>query len=309
MHIEQELANIHVEGETLLTVGVFDGIHLGHQYLLRTLIQQAEQKSLTSGVVTFNPHPQSILHPQEQAPWIITMEDRIKLLQQMNVKIIAVLSFTHKLAELSAKEFVHILQQHLKMRGLIVGPNSSLGRKREGNAELLHSLGDQMGFTVDIVPPFTIDGKTVSSTAIRQSLSQGDVATVKKLMGHAFTVNGKVVSANKRGYKLGFPTANLDVAPNRALPCNGVYATISHVDGKQFASATNIGTQPTFGDGQIQMETHLVGYKGNLLGKSLEVTFVQRLRDEKQFASPQELQIQIMKDIEQVKIVERRKAQ
>ena len=174
---------------------------------------------------------------------------------------------------------------------------------------IYRDFADIEQFTCDGFKTFTIDGKTVSSTAIRQSLSQGDVATVKRLMGHAFTVNGKVVSAKKRGYKLGFPTANLEVVPNQALPCNGVYATISHVDGKQFASATNIGTQPTFGDGQIQMETHLVGYKGNLLGKSLEVTFVQRLRDEKQFASPQELQIQIMKDIEQVKIVERRKTQ
>jgi riboflavin kinase/FMN adenylyltransferase len=185
------------------------------------------------------------------------------------------------------------------MRGLMVGPDFALGRGREGDANLLRSLGQEMKFSVETVSPLTIDGEIVSSTLIRQALAQGNMAKVKKLMGHYFYLIGKVTSADKRGRTLGFPTANLDIKPQQALPGNGVYASIAQVDGKQFASATNIGTRPTFGKSKNWVETHLLNYEGDLYGKEIRVEFVQKLRDERSFASSEKLASQIGKDVQE----------
>jgi riboflavin kinase/FMN adenylyltransferase len=280
---------------------MFDGVHAGHRYLLKQLQQQATERNLLSAVVTFNPHPQSVLHPGDQLPWLSNLEDRVTTFQQLGVDIVAVLTFTPDLAQLSARDFMSLLKKYLKMRGIIVGPDFALGRGREGNISSLRTLGDEMEFTVQVIPPYTINGEVVSSTLIRQALVQGKMKRVEKLMGHHFYLKGKVITSDKRGRVLGFPTANLDVKPQQALPNNGTYVTITQVDGKQFPSATNIGTRPTFGDGQKTVETHLLNYKGNLYGKEIRVAFVQRLRDEKRFASSEELKTQIEEDVRRVK--------
>jgi len=303
MGIEQELANIVPERETLLTVGVFDGIHAGHRYLIKRLNQRAQEKGLLSGVVTFNPHPQSVLHLHIPLPWLSSLEDRIKSLRELGVGLVVVLSFTPEVAQLSAREFVALLKKYLKMNGLIIGPDFALGRKREGDANLLGSLGQEMGFNVEVMCPFTVNGEIVSSSLIRQALAQGDMMKVERLMGRYFTLSAKVISTDKRGRVLGFPTANLDIKPGQALPNNGVYGTITGVDGKQFASATNIGTRPTFGDSEKTVETHLLAYEGDLYGKELEVKFICKLRDEKRFASPEELKTQIKEDVEKVRTI------
>jgi len=300
MEIRQDLAGITPEKETLLTIGVFDGVHAGHRYLIKELNQQAQKKNLLSGVLTFSPHPQSVLQPHNEPTWLSSLEDRIKSLQELGVALVTVLSFTPELSQLSAQEFVALLKKHLKMRGLLIGPDFALGKGREGNANLLRSLGHKMEFSVIIASPFTVDDQIVSSTLIRQTLVQGDMVQVKKLMGRYFTISAKVIPADKRGRRLGFPTANLDVQPGQALPGNGVYATITHVDNKQFISATNIGTRPTFGNGRKTVETHLHNYEGNLYGKELEVEFIDRLRDEKHFDSLPDLKTQIKKDIERI---------
>jgi riboflavin kinase/FMN adenylyltransferase len=303
MRIEQELISIVPEKETILTIGVFDGVHAGHRYLIKRLNQRAREEDLLSGVVTFNPHPQSILHPRNQLLWLSSLEDRSKKLQELGVALIAVLSFTLELAQLSAREFVALLKKYLKMRGLIIGPDFALGRGREGDANLLRILGQELRFSVEIIPPFTINGEIVRSTLIRRALAQGDMMKVEKLMGRYFELSAKVISADKRGQRLGFPTANLDIRPGQALPGNGVYATITQVEGKQFASATNIGLRPTFASGKKTVETHLLDYEGNLYGKELQVKFIHKLRDEQHFASSKELKVQIKKDVEKVKII------
>jgi riboflavin kinase/FMN adenylyltransferase len=300
MEIEQELASVTPQGETLLAIGVFDGVHAGHRYLLKQLQKRAAEKHLLSGVLTFNPHPQSVLHPDDQLPWLSNLEDRVTTLQQLGVNIVAVLTFTPELAQLTAQDFMSLLKKYLKMRGIMVGPDFALGRGGEGNISLLRTLGNQMEFSVEVIPPYTINGELVSSTLIRQALIQGDMKRVEKLMGHHFYLRGKVITSDKRGRALGFPTANLESKPQQALPNNGIYATITHVDGKQFPSATNIGTRPTFGEGQRMVETHLLNYKGNLYSKEIRVEFVQKLRDEKRFASSEELKTQIEKDVRKV---------
>ena len=303
MKIEQELAGITPQGETLLTIGVFDGVHAGHRYLLEKLQRRAAEKNLLSGVVTFNPHPQSVLHPHSQLLWLSNLEDRVRAFQELGVKIVAVLTFTPKVAQLSAQDFMSLLKKHLKMQGIVVGPDFALGRSQEGNINLLRTLGHEMNFSVEVIPPFTIDGEVVSSTLIRQALIQGDMRRVERLMGRYFYLRGKVITSDKRGRVLGFPTANLDIRPQQALPGNGIYATITQVNGKRFPSATNIGIRPTFGKGEKTVETHLLNYKGDLYDKDMKVEFVQKLRDEQHFPSPEELKIQIGKDVREVEAI------
>jgi riboflavin kinase/FMN adenylyltransferase len=303
MKIEQELAGITPQGKTLLTIGVFDGVHAGHRYLLEKLQQRAVEKNLLSGVVTFNPHPQSVLHPHSQLLWLSNLEDRVRAFQELGVKIVAVLTFTPKVAQLSAQDFMSLLKKHLKMQGIMVGPDFALGRSQEGNINLLHTLGHEMNFSVEVIPPFTIDGEVVSSTLIRQALIQGDMRRVERLMGRYFYLRGKVITSDKRGRVLGFPTANLDIKPQQALPGNGIYATITQVNEKRFPSATNIGIRPTFGKGEKTVETHLLNYKGDLYGKDMRLEFVQKLRDEQRFSSPEELKIQIEKDVQEVEAI------
>lgn len=303
MEIEQELAEIAPQGETFLAIGVFDGVHAGHRYLLGKLKQRAIEENLLSVVVTFNPHPQSVLRPQNHVLWLSDVKDRVKSIKELGIDIVVVLSFTPEVSRLSAREFISILKKHLRMRGMIVGPDFVLGQGREGNIDLIRSLGQEMEFTVEILSPFIIDGEAVSSTLIRQALAQGDMRKAEKLMGHHFHLKDKVTTSDKRGQGIGFPTANLDVKPQQAIPGNGVYATITYVNGKQFPSATNIGTRPTFGNGRNIVETHLIGYKDDLYDKEIKVEFVQKLRDEQHFTSSQELTAQIRKDIQEVKTI------
>ena len=300
MEIEQELANLAPQKETILTIGVFDGLHAGHRHLLEKLKQRAAEKNLLSAVVTFNPHPQSVLHPQNELAWLSAVENRIKSLKELGINMVAVLSFTPKVAQLSAQEFIFLLKKQLRMQAIMVGPDFALGRGREGNIDLLRSLGREMKFSVEVIPPFTINGEVVSSTLIRQALAQGDMRKVERLMGHYFQLGGKVITSDKRGRVLGFPTANFDIKPQQALPGNGIYATIAQVDGKQFPSATNVGIRPTFGEGEKMVETHLINYEGDLYGKEISVGFVQKLRDEQRFPSSEELKAQMGKDILEV---------
>jgi riboflavin kinase/FMN adenylyltransferase len=303
MEIEQQLTKVAPPRETLLTIGVFDGVHSGHRHLLRRLRERAGEENLLSAVVTFTPHPQSVLYPHEQLPWLSGLDDRVKAIQELGIDIVSVVTFTPELARLSAKEFISLVKKQLRMRGIMVGPDFALGRGREGSVELLRLLGREMGFSVEVVPAYRINGEVVSSTLIRRALAEGDMGKVKRLMGRYFCLGGKVVTSDKRGRLLGFPTANLDINPQQALPGNGVYGTITQVDGRQFSSATNIGVRPTFGGTRKTVETHLLNYGGDLYDKEIMVEFVQKLRDERHFSSPEELQAQIKRDIQQAKVI------
>ncbi|UCC90580.1 MAG: bifunctional riboflavin kinase/FAD synthetase [Dehalococcoidia bacterium] len=297
MQVEKELAKLKPEKDTLLTIGVFDGVHLGHKYLLSQLTKQAKEQDLLSGVVTFNRHPHEVLAPQTKLPFLTDLTQRINLLKNEGVEAIFALSFTSELAQLSARQFVSLLKKYLRMHGVVIGPDFALGQNREGNADILRTLGQDMGFSVTVIPPIMIDGEVASSTAIRNALADGDMKRVLNLVGRPFSLNGRVTSGAGRGVELGFPTANLDIDPGQALPAEGVYATWTYIDGQAYQSMTNIGKQPTFGGSQRVVEVYILDYHSNLYGRELRIDIMERLRGEKQFDTPEELKKQITEDV------------
>jgi riboflavin kinase/FMN adenylyltransferase len=303
VQVEKELAGVKPQQDTLLSVGVFDGVHLGHQRLLTHLRDEAKSKSWLSGVVTFKSHPEVVLTGENKLLWLNDLETRVTLLRSLGIDIVVALPFSSELARLTARRFVQLLQQHLKMRGLIIGPDFALGRNREGDAEKLRILGQEMGFSVEVIPEVVIDGYVVSSSTIRQALAEGDMKKVEKLIGRLFSLSGQVVSGDKRGRALGFPTANLDIKPGQALPGDGVYATISHTDDDFLPSVTNIGVRPTFGGSKRLVETYILDFEGNLLGKRLTIDLVDKLRDEERFDTVEKLKAQMRKDVKQARQV------
>ena len=303
MRIEEELAKVKPQKETLLTVGVFDGVHLGHQRLLTHLRNEAQQRDLLTGVVTFKSHPQKVLSRGSKLLWLSNLETRTNLLRSFGIDVIVTLPFTPQLAELTAREFVQLLKDYLKMRGLVVGPDFALGKNREGSADQLRLLGQEMGFIVEVVPPVVVDGQVISSSAVRLALAQGDMETVEKLFGRPFSLTGQVVTGDRRGRILGFPTANLDVEPEQALPSDGVYVTVAHIDHESLPSVTNIGVRPTFGGGKRLVEAYLLDYEGELREQKLRIDLLDKLRDEKHFDTAEELKAQIRKDVEQARAI------
>ncbi len=299
MQVEKELAELSPEKDMLLTIGVFDGVHLGHKYLISQLKEHAKHQDLLGGVVTFRQHPPEVLLPQTGLPYLTSPAEKVSLLKNEGVDAVIILSFTRELARLSAKQFLVLLKKYLRMRGLVIGPDFVLGRNREGDADTLRTLGQNMGFSVTVIPPAKVDGEVVSSTAIRDALALGDIKKVIRLTGRPLSLQGHTTTGAGRGSEMGFPTTNMGFDPKKALPANGVYATWAYVDGKVYQSVTNIGTRPTFGNNERTVETHILNYQGNLYGRELKIDVVERLRDEKLFDTVEELKKQIAEDVKQ----------
>ena len=299
MSLEEELSGLSPDRDMVLAVGVFDGVHLGHKSLLSRLLERARERDLLSGVVTFDPHPLKVLSPKTRLPFLADLEQRKALLKDEGVSVVIVLPFTRELARLSAAQFMGLLRNYLRLRELVIGPDFTLGRDREGNASTLRTLGEDMGFAVTVVPPVKVNGDVVSSTAIREALAGGDLKRVRSLVGRPFSLRGRVVRGASRGAKLDFPTANLEVDPGQALPAEGVYATWVYVAGRAYESMTNIGRRPTFGGRRSGVEVYILGYQGNLYGQELKIDIMERLRGERQFDTVEALKSQIVEDIEQ----------
>ncbi len=302
MSVEEELAQFSPDKDTLLTVGVFDGVHLGHKYLISRLVEQARQRNLLPGVVTFRQHPQEVLY-HTKLPFLTDLEERIRLLKEAGVELIILLSFTPELSRLTPRQFVRLLKEYLRMRGLVIGPDFALGRNREGTAETLQALGKEMGFTLVIVPPMVINGDAVSSTIIREALVKGDMKKVAKMVGRPFSLQGSVVTGAGRGVKLGFPTANLRISPEQAIPADGVYASLAYINGRAYPSMTYIGKSPTFGGKERGIEVYVLDYKSILYGRELKIDIIERLRGDIKFKSAEELKQQIASDVERGKAI------
>ena len=301
MSIKRELAEYSTQKETLITIGVFDGVHLGHQHLLNYLVQEANRRSCLSGVITFKSHPRWVLDGNIQIAWLNDLDMRINLLRSLGVDIVVPLEFTCEISQFTAHQFIEYLKEYLKLSGLVVGPDFALGKGREGTIEKLRLLGQEMDFSVDVVPPMILDGEVVSSSLIRQTLAQGDMKKVMKLLGRPYSYRSQVVPGDRRGQSLGFPTANFTIKPEQAVPPNGVYATVAYIGGRSLPAVTNIGTAPTFNGGKHLMETYIIGFTGELRGYDLRVEFIKFIRDEKRFKNIEALKTQITNDIEKAK--------
>ena len=306
MQIVSELSSIKPKRDTLLAVGVFDGVHLGHKHLLGKLTQQAARDGLLSGVVTFSSNPKAVLSHRAKLARLTTVEERVSLLKSLGVDLVVPITFTTEVAAISARDFVTYLKQYLRMKGLVIGPNFALGHGREGNAEVLKLLGEELDFTVDVVKPLMIESSLVSSTVVRQALSHGDMKLANKLLGRYFKLSGAVVDGVERGRVLGFPTANINVDSEQALPHDGVYATLAYIGDEVYQSVTNIGKRPTFGGGERSVEVYLLDFDRDIYGENLTIELVEHLRPEMKFASPEELAEQIGKDVEHARALLKR---
>jgi riboflavin kinase/FMN adenylyltransferase len=301
VQLEKELAGFHEDRDSLITIGVFDGVHLGHKYLISQVIELARQQGLRSVVITFNKHPQEILAPESHPPFLTDSREKANLLKKEGVDSVIILSFTKKLAQMSAPEFLNILKTKLSMRGLVIGPDFALGRNNEGNISILCKLSKEMGFSLKVIPPAVKNGEVVSSTGIRKALAEGNMEKVQVLLGRHFSLHGKVIHGKGRGVGLGFPTANLDILPCQAVPSDGVYATLAHIGSRIYNSVTNVGMNPTFANTIRTIESFLFGLDGDLYGHEVRIEFVHKLRGEIKFKNTADLTAQVSKDIQQAK--------
>ncbi|MFA5375401.1 MAG: bifunctional riboflavin kinase/FAD synthetase [Dehalococcoidia bacterium] len=303
MLVEEELALVSPKRSTALTIGVFDGVHLGHQLLINKVKEKADANNLESVVVTFLHHPRLILGHQSQITFITSIEERVQLLKNLGVSHVVTLSFTHELARLNATEYIKLMMQYLKMRELVIGPDFALGRGREGNIHSLRSLGEELGFGIEVVPPLLSQGEVVSSTAIRGALSRGEITKITKFLGRRFTLNGQVEHGDARGKTLGYPTANLIPEEEQALPADGVYVAYAIIDSHRYKAVLNIGVRPTFRGEHRIIEVHIIDFSSNIYGQDLTIELVDRLRDEMKFPGPEELKAQLSKDVELAKVL------
>jgi riboflavin kinase / FMN adenylyltransferase len=291
----------------VVTIGNYDGLHLGHQAIIKRVIELARKGKGEAVVLTFEPHPVKFLHPELQIPLITPSRKKMLLLAQFGVDITIDLPFTEDIARMSAKEFIQeIVQRRIAPRQVVVGFNFTFGKGRTGTSGELKKIGESLGFKVEIIPPFYVDGEVVSSTRIRELITRGDIREANRMLGSTFFMLGKVIHGHARGKGLGFPTANLEITQD-LYPNEGVYAATVMVDERRYDGVVNIGTNPTFGDEQLAVEVFLFDYQGDLYGKELQVALVDKLRNEQTFSSPELLVRQIEKDIQRAKEILREK--
>jgi len=284
---------------SVLAIGNFDGIHLGHQAILRTTVERARALNAVSTALTFDPSPRKVLRPETAPPRLSTNAQRMEWFNALGLEAVVVLPFTLDLARLSPEEFVdQILLRDLHVKAVLVGENFRFGHRQAGDVKLLSELGAIHGFDVVIVPPVVYRGEVVSSTIIRREVAEGDVSHAARLLGRPFALTGEVVSGTGTGRRFTFPTLNL-AAEQELLPARGVYITRSCLEGetRSHRSVTNIGMRPTFNGSSLSVETHLLDTELATAPKRIEVRFCNRLREEKKFSGPEELRAQIARDI------------
>ena len=294
--------NAAIARPTVLTLGVFDGLHLGHQLVMKTVVDRARAVGGVPTVITFEPHPRAVLHPQSAPPLLQTFDQKIEALSVLGIEQTIVIHFDNAFAQIRAEDFLRdVVVDRLHAREVYLGRGFFFGHDREGNIDLLRRVSERLGFVADEVPEVRLRGKRIGSTVIRQLLLDGRVNLARRMLGRPYGVEGPVARGDARGVGLGFPTANVQ-PHNRVIPRRGVYVTSTLIEGKWRRSVTNIGVRPTFGEAlEPSVETHVIDWAGDLYGDVLRVRFLHRLRDEKKFGSVDELKTQIERDVERAR--------
>lgn len=298
MKIVDNLAKVNLQQETILTIGAFDGVHRGHQALINTIVKRARATGRLAALITFHPHPVVVLAPDRAPPYLTTPGEKAALLERLGVDLVVLLPFDRRLAATTARDFMEMVSRHLRVRELWVGSDFALGRNREGTVPRLRELGQELGYEVHVIEPVLGSGEVISSSRIRALLREGFIEDATRLLGRYPSLSGEVVTGAHRGHKLGFPTANLEVRPERAIPADGVYAVFAVLGPERYPGVANVGVRPSFDNGQRLVETHIFDFDQDIYGCDLVVEFVARLREERRFADIQELIAQMKRDTE-----------
>jgi riboflavin kinase / FMN adenylyltransferase len=287
----------------VLSIGAFDGVHIAHRALISGAVMAARQAGLLSAVLSFDPHPDTVVRPDRPMIYLTDLDDKATFIAEIGVDRLVIQPFTPEYSHVPAETFIDSLLAVADLREIHIGEDFRFGHKAQGNIVRLREWGHQKGFVVKSLAPLEIGELTVSSTRIREKLLEGDVAEAGRLLGRAHSLKGLVIQGNQRGRLLGFPTANLAVPAHFAVPGNGVYATMTTLlDGepteKPRPSVTNIGTRPTFDNGERSVETFILDWAGDLYGKRIRVEFIQKLRDERKFNGIDEIKAQLAVDVQ-----------
>ncbi|CAN5464962.1 bifunctional riboflavin kinase/FAD synthetase [soil metagenome] len=302
MKIFHGTENANIMRPTVLTLGVFDGLHLGHQQIMRTVVERANAVGAVPTAITFDPHPRAVLYPESAPPMLQTLDQRLANFEVLGIKQAIVIPFTLEFAGQPADDFLEdIIHERLQAKEVYLGKGFAFGKGRGGNIDLLRAMSEKLGFIADEVDEVQLRGKRISSSAIRHLLAEGRVNLARRMLGRPYGVEGVIIRGNRRGHTIGFPTANLK-PHNRVIPKYGVYATATLIDGVWRRSITNIGVRPTFeSDADPSIESYIFDFDGDLYGAVLRVRFLYRIRDERKFNGIDELTAQIEADSRQAR--------
>ncbi len=289
--------NAEIQRPTVVTLGVFDGLHLGHQQIMKTVVERANTLNAVPTVITFDPHPRAVLHPENSPPMLQTLDQRLGSFEVLGIGQAIVIRFNRDFAATDADQFLReVIFQRLKAQEVYLGKGFAFGKNRAGNIDLLKKISVELGFVAEEVPEIQLRGHRISSSQIRKLLAEGKVNLARRMLGRPYGVEGLVIHGDKRGRTIGFPTANLK-PKNRVIPKNGVYVTSTLIEGEWRRSITNIGIRPTFENGlEPSVETFILDWDGDLYDDVIRVRFLHRVRDEKKFSGIDELKAQIKKD-------------
>jgi riboflavin kinase/FMN adenylyltransferase len=296
MRVIDDLTQASLRQETILTIGAFDGVHRGHQALIGHVVEQAHATDRLAALITFHPHPAVVLAPDRAPRYLTTPGEKVALLERLGVDLVVLLPFDEKVAATPAREFMALVSRHLRLCELWIGADFALGRNREGDVPRLRELGLELGYQVNVIEMELGTAGQISSSQIRQLLRQGLVQEAADLLGRYPSLSGEVVVGVRRGHTLGFPTANLEVRPERAVPADGVYAVFTLLGSERYPAVANVGIRPSFDNGQRTVEIHLFDFDQDLYGCDLVVEFVVQLRDERRFDDIDDLIEQIGRD-------------
>lgn len=292
MNIFRNIDEINFDKQTVLTLGTFDGIHLGHQQIIKRVIECSEENKLRNLIITFHPHPRKVINPEMQLKLLTTNEEQINILEKLCVQNLLVINFTKEFSQLTPDEFVkYYLVDKIGLSRIVIGYDHHFGKGRGGDVEFLLAAGKKYDFEILQIQPFIIDGETVSSTKIRSALEVGDINKVNKMLGRYYSFSGVVVEGDKRGRELGYPTANIKLSDeDKMLPQIGIYAVLVEIDGIEHKALLSIGKRPTFyNDGKVVPEVYIYDFNNDIYGKEIKVNLIQRLRGEEKFNSAEEL--------------------
>jgi riboflavin kinase/FMN adenylyltransferase len=298
MDVINDLSRANLPRATVLTIGAFDGVHLGHQALIRGVVAQAHATHRLAALMTFHPHPAVVFSPDRVPQYLTTPGEKLAVLESLGLDLVVLLSFDRAVADTPAREFMQTVSRHLRVGELWLGPDFALGRNREGDVARLRELGRELGYQLHVAEPVMVDHQVISSSQIRALLRKGRVEDATRLLGRYPSLSGMVVEGAHRGRALGFPTANLEVHQERAVPADGVYAVFARLGAEGYPAVANVGVRPSFDNGQRTVETHLFEFAQDIYGCDLVIEFVARLRDEQRFEDIANLVAQIERDSE-----------